>query len=342
MMGGGPYERPLEERLRGLGWLIDASYGMTVLDLGCAEGMVSAAFKGACVVGVEIDPYRAGKAREKNIPTLLGDAEKFKSGLFDIVLLLGVAHHTNNPEKLVDNATSHTRHWLAIRGKHPSPKELKLVEVVEGGGGVGDLSIYMREEGDATPLPLLTVAGLGRSGHNGVRNWLSFMGFRTQEGLLNEGFDTKYAKESLNNIYVIRDILNWAASRFKNDKDVALIKQQLPIWRDLAGRENLILFERWHSNEVYRRDIVNRLNSSMSMSQRYSDVGKDVVARSVPQKGIPGSSFDGLKFEEEAYKMNLMNRWGMLSDEEREILRGVIGGEVIDINSHLFGGSDGS
>ncbi|MDI3471085.1 MAG: hypothetical protein OJF62_003148 [Pseudolabrys sp.] len=99
---------PIDVRLQGLDFVFRQASGKSVLDLGCAEGIISKVFldSGAIFVhGIERDPSRVKKAQEicKDIPRArfdvadLSDWNTSSSILnadgYDIVLYLGLHHH---------------------------------------------------------------------------------------------------------------------------------------------------------------------------------------------------------------------------------------------------------
>jgi 2-polyprenyl-3-methyl-5-hydroxy-6-metoxy-1,4-benzoquinol methylase len=97
---------PLSRRLAGLEPLLARANGRTVLDIGCAEGLISEAFlrAGASVVhGFDISPQRVAKAqrllRDPRVRLEIADVsncrefEAILDAKYDIVLFLGVFQH---------------------------------------------------------------------------------------------------------------------------------------------------------------------------------------------------------------------------------------------------------
>lgn len=121
-------DRTAEEQLRGLKPALNACKGKTVLDLGAAEGLISAAFarSGAAeVLAVELVPDHVAAARKvcKGLPVKFVQAElagwiKNNPDLeqFDIVLVLGIAHKIHAPGVVIEFAAKTTRELLVFRG----------------------------------------------------------------------------------------------------------------------------------------------------------------------------------------------------------------------------------
>jgi 2-polyprenyl-3-methyl-5-hydroxy-6-metoxy-1,4-benzoquinol methylase len=103
----------LKERLDDVLELVDFRPSDSVLDVGCAEGLISmeVAARVARVHGIEPEPQRiaaartlAKKRRVMNVTFEQGSVleQRFPAGLYDIVLFLGVYHHL--PEDRRDEA----------------------------------------------------------------------------------------------------------------------------------------------------------------------------------------------------------------------------------------------
>src|SRR3990170_1748899 len=98
--------RPLGDRA-GLAydWLPQVD---SVLDLGCADGYVTAHLhrRASTIVGFDLDlqDVRAAKARVRDAHFLVGSAEAlpFASASFDAVLMLDVLEHVNDDGKSID------------------------------------------------------------------------------------------------------------------------------------------------------------------------------------------------------------------------------------------------
>jgi len=104
-----PGDRTIEEQMLGLAPALAEANGATVLDLGCAEGVISLAFAkagAARVLGVELLQSHLDVARrickgQKNVSFIcehLDDTAKRPIvEQFDIVLALGVIHKLHDP-----------------------------------------------------------------------------------------------------------------------------------------------------------------------------------------------------------------------------------------------------
>lgn len=119
-------DRTLELQLVGLEPALKAAAGKSVLDLGCAEGLISREFarRGAVpVLGVEIVAEHLEAARELcaglPIEFQVADIGKMKlpedAGGWDIVLMLAVLHKTREPERVLKMFAAATRELLVIR-----------------------------------------------------------------------------------------------------------------------------------------------------------------------------------------------------------------------------------
>lgn len=93
--------------------LLDFS-GKTVLEAGCGGGQHTALIAPICerVVAVDLNAVDIAVQRNKhgNVSFLEEDIAEMNLGeLYDIVLCIGVIHHTDDPEKTVANLTRHLR-----------------------------------------------------------------------------------------------------------------------------------------------------------------------------------------------------------------------------------------
>lgn len=99
-------DRSLKEQMTGLAPLVEAVKGKTVLDLGCAEALISVEMQraGAALVhGVEVNGALRDVAVSLGATVFSGDLNK---GLpeeclphYDVVLLLAIVHKLNYPEE---------------------------------------------------------------------------------------------------------------------------------------------------------------------------------------------------------------------------------------------------
>lgn len=126
-------DRTLKEQIRGLGTLLKNAQGKTVLDLGCAEGLIAKWLvdHGAAgtVHGCEIVASRVEHARhifkdydaKFNVVDLENLAEHVAAHAgeflprYDIVLLLSIAHKFRHPDRFLNTAAKMCGDWLAIR-----------------------------------------------------------------------------------------------------------------------------------------------------------------------------------------------------------------------------------
>jgi SAM-dependent methyltransferase len=121
-------DRSIEEQMLGLEKAIGECKGKTVLDLGCAEGCISAAFAraGARVVGVEALQTHVDVARKvcaglevelhcANLNDWIPDHPP-ELNQFDIVLALGVIHKLEDPGAPLRWAGLCARELLCFRG----------------------------------------------------------------------------------------------------------------------------------------------------------------------------------------------------------------------------------
>lgn len=124
---GAPGDRTLDQQLMGLERLFAEVAGKMVLDVGCAEGLISieCALQGASVFGVEIrEP--AVKVAERTAKTLKlhwsqatfawADAQDFTpSNDYDIVLLLAVLHKLRDPSVACRRLAAAAKDLVVIR-----------------------------------------------------------------------------------------------------------------------------------------------------------------------------------------------------------------------------------
>jgi len=94
---------------------VDAFYGKTVLDAGCGGGqhLVFIAPYARRVIGADLNTAQIAKARTAgfpNVTVLEADiAEMDLDETFDIVYSIGVIHHTDDPDKTVENLKRHVK-----------------------------------------------------------------------------------------------------------------------------------------------------------------------------------------------------------------------------------------
>lgn len=126
-------DRSIEEQMLGLERALDQARGKRVLDLGCAEGPIAAAFARAGaieVVGIELLATHLDVARKvcKGLPVRLicahlGEyiAKNPKPEQFDIVLALGIVHKLEDPNVPMKWAAAAAADLLCFRA--PARKE---------------------------------------------------------------------------------------------------------------------------------------------------------------------------------------------------------------------------
>lgn len=120
-------DRTLAEQMLGIEPALAECKGKTVLDLGCAEGLIGREFAraGANVLGVELLPGHVEAAEEacKGMPNIrfickelsAYIAERPNPEQFDIVLSLGIAHKLKFPGVLTEFAARSARNLLLFR-----------------------------------------------------------------------------------------------------------------------------------------------------------------------------------------------------------------------------------
>jgi len=120
--------RNLSDQTVGLEILYRNASGKTVLDLGCAEGLISnwLVCSGASMAdGVDCDKERIKVGKEvvhSRVNLHVGDLNNLFSLItlslkrsYDIVLLLGILHKVERTDELLNYAIRHCGRWLAIR-----------------------------------------------------------------------------------------------------------------------------------------------------------------------------------------------------------------------------------
>lgn len=124
-------ERTLEESIKGLHVLRHVALGSTILDLGCAEGLISQWLLDCGAKSAEGYDNRAVRLQAgKRIMSVLPEPYGVKFGYmdfrkpntwpelkpkYDIVLALSVLHKLRKPQLLLTLAMMKCERWLAIR-----------------------------------------------------------------------------------------------------------------------------------------------------------------------------------------------------------------------------------
>lgn len=82
--------------------------GGTLFDIGAGTGMLveQALNRGYEASGVEPSKWLAGKAQEYNLPVKLGTFPEIKEGPYDLITLIDVIEHVNNPLQLLRDINS--------------------------------------------------------------------------------------------------------------------------------------------------------------------------------------------------------------------------------------------
>jgi hypothetical protein len=125
---------PVARRLNGLDALLSVCGGMSVLDLGCAEGVIARAFLDAgagLIHGFDIDEERAGSAAalcgDTRAQIRAGNLEDWAAFVarhgdmllpaYDVVLYLGLHQHLKAATRMatLTGAASRAKEWFAIR-----------------------------------------------------------------------------------------------------------------------------------------------------------------------------------------------------------------------------------
>lgn len=116
-------DRTLDQQLVGLDMLLGACNGKTVLDIGCAEGLISIemAKRGALAVhGVEIvkEHVDVGNKLRGDLPVTLevGDANTWKpKRAYDIVIMLALLQKVRDPSAVCARMVEAARHAVVLR-----------------------------------------------------------------------------------------------------------------------------------------------------------------------------------------------------------------------------------
>ena len=174
---------PVAHRLEGLAPLFARTAGASLLDLGCAEGLVSLAFAreggAARIHGFDVDPGRTAFARHlfsreaggvearfrtadlERWTAFLGENRDLLLPAYDVVLFLGLYHHLSEGARreTLEGALDRCGRWFALR----TPRRLverddlegilrnrgfRLLNFMEGAAGRGWFGIFEKE-----PLP---------------------------------------------------------------------------------------------------------------------------------------------------------------------------------------------
>ena len=163
---GRPGDRTIKDQMKGLDWLFAACPGKTVLDVGCAEGLLSIelAKRGARVHGVEVVPQHvevgrrlASAALPHNEDGLNPEDKRGRVWLevadandwiperdFDIVIMLAVLHKLKNPSLVALALATHAREAVVVR---LPPKTAPLVIDARSGNKAHNIDTAIKRAG---------------------------------------------------------------------------------------------------------------------------------------------------------------------------------------------------
>jgi 2-polyprenyl-3-methyl-5-hydroxy-6-metoxy-1,4-benzoquinol methylase len=135
-------DRNVEDSKVGLDYFLDKSKNKTVIDLGCAEGLVSHWFLKECqcksVHGYELEPHRVKSANiffsgfEENKYNFESfdlnqtDVLNLPFKKYDIVIALAITQKLKDPFKFLNFVDVITKEYLAIRLPEKLEKEIDL------------------------------------------------------------------------------------------------------------------------------------------------------------------------------------------------------------------------
>lgn len=151
-------DRTLEEQTHGLEQALSEAEGSTVLDLGCAEGLIGREFakRGAArVLGLELlkDHLAVAKVACADCPqmefrqaNLFYYSQAVEPEPYDIVLALSVIHKVPNPETLLRWAAKCARKTLLLRAPKWAHRGV-MIHSKHYNGAVCDTVEVMRSEG---------------------------------------------------------------------------------------------------------------------------------------------------------------------------------------------------
>jgi ubiquinone/menaquinone biosynthesis C-methylase UbiE len=152
---GRPGDRTISDQMKGLGRLLHQLDGKTILDVGCAEGMVSIAL-GSCgaklVHGVEIvdDHVRVGRKMAQaeevdNVVLETGDANTWvPPHEYDIVIMLAILHKLKNPSAACERFARAAKELVVLR-MPPAPAPMVVDD--RSGRVIFDIPKVLRECG---------------------------------------------------------------------------------------------------------------------------------------------------------------------------------------------------
>lgn len=151
---GAPGDRTFEQQMTGLRpWLADLCRGKSILDFGCAEGLIGIEMlrHGAVHVhGIELVPERVKHARQlaRGFASLyeVGDANDWRpSKEYDVTLALAILHKLRDPSAVAKRLAMHTREHLVVR----LPPAGAVIVDVRSNRVPHDITATVREHGFA-------------------------------------------------------------------------------------------------------------------------------------------------------------------------------------------------
>jgi SAM-dependent methyltransferase len=161
-------DRTLAQQLLGLETIADEFAGATVLDIGCAEGLIGRhcvdAWGASLVHGVTLPLYELEEARRQcaGRPMTFFQAD-LRSGVecldlaagllpsYDVLLLLSVLHKVRDPMRLLEWAVQFAGHLVAIR--LPAP----VIDMDRCRPGVHPVGPWMAERFDVVAEPVTCI-----------------------------------------------------------------------------------------------------------------------------------------------------------------------------------------
>ncbi len=191
--------------------------GARLLDVGCGTGSVTvhvAANTGARVVGVEPDPDRAARARERGLDVraeLLSEELVRELGSFDVVMFADVLEHLADPLALLRIAATALAPGGAIVASVPNVAHWSVrADLLRGRFVYRDSGIM-----DATHLRWFT--------HDGIALLFKSAGFRIERERVTHGVDLQCYWE------------RWPWRRMSRDRRVVWVRRGVERWPRLFG-----------------------------------------------------------------------------------------------------------
>ena len=147
-------------------------------------------------------------------------------------------------------------------------------------------------------------------------------------------FDIGLGFYNLKNFYIFRNPFNLMASRLKNKnipeniKNIDKCKFLLEKWKEyakkyLSGEKNYFVYDKWFYSKKYRDEIAKNIgfNNNEKHLDEVSHFGE-------------GSSFDKLKYNGIAQKMNVLTRYEYY--EENNDFLNLFDDEILELTNKIF------